>query len=89
MPVPAGTAVSLRAVDIRIGITHGGRELSVEIDDDAADDTAAAVESALGSEAAVLWLTDRSGRRVGVPVDKLAFVELGPTGDRRIGFAAD
>ncbi len=76
-------------MDIRIGITHGGRELSVEIDDDAAEDAAASLEDALAGDSSVLWLTDRSGRRVGVPIDKLAFLELGPAGDRRIGFAAD
>ncbi|MDE0677997.1 MAG: DUF3107 domain-containing protein [Acidimicrobiaceae bacterium] len=76
-------------MDIRIGITHGGRELSVEIDDEAAEDAAASLESALSGDETVLWLNDRSGRRVGVPIDKLAYLELGPAGDRRIGFAAD
>ncbi len=76
-------------MDIRIGITHGGRELSVEIEDDAAEDAAASLEGALAGDSSVLWLTDRGGRRVGVPIDKLAFLELGPAGDRRIGFAAD
>lgn len=76
-------------MDIRIGITHGGRELSVEIDDEAAEDAAASLEGALSGGETVLWLTDRSGRRVGVPIDKLAYLELGPAGDRRIGFAAD
>ncbi|WP_419920194.1 DUF3107 domain-containing protein [Candidatus Poriferisodalis sp.] len=76
-------------MDIRIGITHGGRELSVEVDDDAAESTVEALEGAVSGGASVLWLTDRNGRRVGVPIDKLAFVELGPAGDRRIGFAAD
>lgn len=76
-------------MDIRIGITHGGRELIVEVDDDAAESAAAALEEAVNGDASVLWLTDRSGRRVGVPIDKLAYLELGPTGDRRIGFAAD
>ncbi len=76
-------------MDIRIGITHGGRELNVEVDDDAAESAVAALEGAVSGGASVLWLTDRSGRRVGVPVDKLAFLELGPGGDRQIGFAAD
>jgi hypothetical protein len=36
----------------------------------------------------MLWLTDRRGRQVGVPADKVAYVDLGPaTSDRRIGFA--
>ncbi len=39
--------------------------------------------------AGVLWLTDRRGRRVGVPSDRVAYVELN-TGseDRRVGFGA-
>jgi hypothetical protein len=34
-----------------------------------------------------LWLTDRRGRQYGIPVDKVAYVEIGSseTG-RRIGF---
>lgn len=76
-------------MDIRVGITHSGRELSVEIDDGDAGDVTAALEAALGGQSSVLWLEDRSGRRVGVPVDKLAYLELGPAGERRIGFAAD
>ncbi len=76
-------------MDIRIGITHGGREISVEVDDEAGEGVAAELENALGGEAVVLWLTDRNGRRVAVPVNKLAYLELDPAGDRRIGFAAD
>ena len=35
----------------------------------------------------MLWLTDRKGRQVGVPVAKVAYVEIGsPSADRRIGF---
>ncbi len=35
----------------------------------------------------VLWLTDKRGRRVGVPAEKIAYIELGANdGDRRIGF---
>ena len=36
---------------------------------------------------ATLWLTDRRGRQYGVPVDKLAYVEIGSSeASRRIGF---
>jgi hypothetical protein len=35
----------------------------------------------------VLWLTDTKGRRVGVPTDKLAYVELGEdNAAKRVGF---
>ncbi|MGH9112678.1 MAG: DUF3107 family protein [Acidimicrobiales bacterium] len=34
-----------------------------------------------------MWLTDRRGRQYGVPVDKVAYIEIGSTeAGRRIGF---
>jgi hypothetical protein len=37
----------------------------------------------------MLWLTDRKGRRVGVPSAKLAYVEIGAeASERRVGFSA-
>jgi len=37
----------------------------------------------------MLWLTDRKGRRVGVPAAKVAYVEIGsPSEERRVGFAS-
>jgi Protein of unknown function (DUF3107) len=34
-------------------------------------------------------LTDRKGRRVGIPVAKIAYVEMGePTAPHRVGFGA-
>ncbi len=74
-------------VDIRIGITQAPRELTVELDDGAAEEASAAIEAALAGATDVLWLTDRRGRRLAVPAAKIAYVELGsPAGDRRIGF---
>jgi hypothetical protein len=35
----------------------------------------------------VLWLTDRKGRRVGVPASRIAYVEFGtPASERVVGF---
>ena len=37
---------------------------------------------------AVLWLTDRKGKTIGVPAAKVAYVELGSASEeRRVGFA--
>ena len=77
-------------MDVRIGVTYSPKELDLELED--GTDAAAVrseVEAALGSgETGVLWLTDKRGRQVGVPVQKIAYVEIGPPGpDRRIGFA--
>ncbi len=76
-------------MDVRIGIVQTPKELEVELGDEVdRDQILAEIEGALGGDA-VLWLTDRRGRRVGVPVAKVAYVEVGaPTADRRVGFGA-
>jgi Protein of unknown function (DUF3107) len=74
-------------VDVRIGLTQTPKELEVQLDEGA--DPAALrqqVDQAL-ADGGTLWLTDRRGRQVGVPVGKLAYVEIGsPQDERRIGF---
>jgi hypothetical protein len=77
-------------VDVRIGITHTPKELEVEMPDDAdLDKVVADIEKLLKTGDGVLWLTDRKGRRVGVPVVKVAYVEVGaPSSERRVGFGA-
>ena len=76
-------------MDVRIGVTYSPKELDIELADDA--DPAQVkkdIEAALGGSG-VLWVTDRKGRQVGVPADKVAYVELGsPDADRRIGFGS-
>ncbi len=76
-------------MDVRIGIVQTPKELEVELGEDVdRDKLLAEIEAALAGDA-VLWLTDRRGRRVGVPVAKVAYVEVGaPTPDRRVGFGA-
>ena len=77
-------------MDVRIGVTYSPKELDLELDDDAeAGGIRSQVEAALaGGGTSVLWLTDRRGRQVGIPVEKIAYVEIGaPGSDRRIGFA--
>ena len=75
-------------MDIRIGMKNVARELSLEVDDDTAADVTAAVEAALSGESSVLWITDRDGRKTGVAVANLAFVELGSSSGRTIGFGS-
>jgi Protein of unknown function (DUF3107) len=77
-------------VDVRIGITHSPKEIEVEMPDDVdGDKVVADIEKLLKTGDGVLWLTDRKGRRVGVPVVKVAYIEVGaPSSDRRVGFGA-
>ena len=77
-------------MDVRIGVTYTPKEIEVELSDDTdRDQLISSIEAAVSAEGKVLWLTDRKGRRVGVPSSKLAYVEIGAgEGDRRVGFAA-
>ncbi len=74
-------------MEVRIGIVQTMKELEIELPEDADhDEVIAEVEAALAKET-VLWLTDRRGRRVGVPSARVAYVEVGaPAGERRVGF---
>jgi hypothetical protein len=76
-------------MDIRIGIVQSMKELEVELAEDVdRDQIVRDVEAALGADQ-VLWLTDRKGRRVGVPASRIAYVEFtSPTAGRIVGFGA-
>ena len=74
-------------MDVRIGVTHAPRELTVELPDEEREEVNTRIEAALSGVADVLWLVDKRGRRVAVPSEKIAYVEVGTAdGDRRIGF---
>jgi Protein of unknown function (DUF3107) len=74
-------------VDVRIGVKNSPKELEVLLAEDTDGDAVREhIDKAL-SDGATLWLTDRRGRQYGVPVDKVAYVEIGSTdAGRRIGF---
>jgi hypothetical protein len=75
-------------MEVRIGVVYTARELTIETDE-TAEQVSAAVESALQNGNSLLWLTDSKGRRVGVPTDKIAFVEVAAdAGGRKVGFGS-
>ena len=77
-------------MDVRIGVVQSPKEIELEMPE--GTDSAAVtkqVEEAVGAEAGVLWLTDRKGRRVGIPSARIAYVEISTGSDeRRVGFGA-
>jgi hypothetical protein len=77
-------------LEVRIGIIQTAKELDVELAEGTSrEQVLADIETALGSADGVLWLTDKRGRRVGVPTGKVAYVEVGAASDdRRVGFGA-
>jgi hypothetical protein len=74
-------------VEVRIGVTQTPREIEIEVADGDRDKIVKEIEAALADDDKVLWLTDRRGRTVGVPSAKVAYIEISPTEDRRVGFA--
>ena len=71
-------------MEVKIGVTQGTRELSLDsnLDGDAIEEK---VRTAL-SEGGVLTLADAKGRRVVVPVEKLAYVEIATSAVGPVGF---
>jgi len=75
-------------MEVKLGVTYSPKELVVETDQ-SPDDVAKLVEEAVGGKSKVLWLSDTKGRRVGVPTEKLAYIELGEEHpDKRVGFSS-
>ena len=75
-------------MDVRIGVLHTPKEVVVELADDVdRAELKSTLAAALTDDSKVLWLTDRRGRDVAVPVNKVAYVELSSaSADRPIGF---
>ena len=74
-------------IEVRIGVTQVAKELSVEVDDDA-DAVQKQVNGAVAEPDGVLWLTDSKGKRIGVTVAKLAYVEIeAEVNPRSVGFS--
>jgi hypothetical protein len=74
-------------MEIRIGLQNTARELYFE-SKQSASDIEKNIDSALSSGAKQLKLTDDKGRVFIVPVDALAYVEIGAEEARRVGFIA-
>jgi hypothetical protein len=74
-------------VEVKIGVQHANRELVLE-SEQSPDEVQEAVAQALSSGTGLLQLTDEKGRRVIVPADRLAYVEIGEVSIRKVGFGA-
>ncbi|HIW63822.1 MAG TPA: DUF3107 domain-containing protein [Candidatus Stackebrandtia excrementipullorum] len=75
-------------MEVKIGVQHAPRELVLESAADSAEEIIETVTEALTSKKSLVTFEDDRGRRVIVPVDKLAYVELGEPVARGVGFTA-
>jgi len=71
-------------VEVKIGIQHAQRELVLET-----DETAETIEKLIADALAgggLVSLTDNKGRKLFVPAEKIAYVELGSGTVGHVGF---
>lgn len=74
-------------VDVRIGVSQTAKELEIELPDGADAATIRKDLETAVTKGGTFWITDKKGRQVGVPAEKVAYVEIGsPDEQRRIGF---
>jgi hypothetical protein len=72
-------------MEVKIGVQNANRELVID-STESADDVEKLISKALGDEDGVLTLSDSKGRRVIVPVAKLAYVEVGTSTSGHVGY---
>jgi Protein of unknown function (DUF3107) len=73
--------------EVKIGISDSTHELTLECASTQAE-VIAAVNDAIKSSS-VLSLSDTKGRELLVPYNKINYVEVGQSSERRVGFAAE
>ncbi|APE23751.1 MULTISPECIES: DUF3107 domain-containing protein [Streptomyces] len=74
-------------MEVKIGVQHAPREIVLE-SGQSAEEVERAVADALAGKAQLLSLSDEKGRKVLIPAEKIAYVELGEPAVRRVGFGA-
>ncbi|NUP39547.1 MAG: DUF3107 domain-containing protein [Streptomyces sp.] len=74
-------------MEVKIGVLHAPREITIE-SSQTADEVEQAVATALAGDSKLLSLVDEHGRKVLVPADRLAYVEIGESAARKVGFGA-
>lgn len=74
-------------MEVKIGVQHAPREIVLESGQNA-EDIERVVAEALAGKSQLLSLEDERGRKVLVPADRLAYVELGEPTTRKVGFSA-
>ena len=73
-------------MEVKIGVLHTPREITLE-SAQTPDEVSTIVAEALKSVDGQLVLTDERGRKIIVPANLVAYVEIAQADARRIGFA--
>jgi hypothetical protein len=74
-------------VEVKIGVADSGRELVLNSSAEPEDIEAQVTES-LKKADATLVLVDEKGKKLMIPSAKIAYVEIGQSVSRRVGFGS-
>lgn len=72
-------------MEVKIGVQHSPRELVLDSSQTPAEVEKIVTET-LSDDDGVLNLVDEKGRRIIVPVSKVAYVEIAEASPRKVGF---
>jgi hypothetical protein len=73
-------------MELRIGVVQSPREIELELDS-TVDEVVKLIDDGFASGNALVWVTDSKGRKVGVNVEKIAYVEVDDgASSRTVGF---
>ncbi len=72
---------------VKIGMAAIPRELDLEVGD--AEGLVKALQDAVNGGEKILWVTDEDGRRHGLVVDKIAYLNVEAETSKTIGFGRD
>ncbi|MGW1804403.1 DUF3107 domain-containing protein [Streptomyces sp. NPDC002078] len=74
-------------MEVKIGVQYAPREIVLE-SGQSVEEVERLVSDALAGKTQLLTLQDEKGRKVLVPTDRLAYVEIGEPTVRKVGFGA-
>ncbi|MEU3825941.1 DUF3107 domain-containing protein [Streptomyces sp. SID486] len=72
-------------MEVKIGVQHAPREIVLE-SGQSVEEVERLVGDALSGKTQLLSLQDEKGRKVLVPTERLAYVEIGEPTVRKVGF---
>jgi len=75
------TATTVR---VKIGLVSVTREIDIEVEDP--EGLIAEFEAAMSGDSKVWWVTEPDGRRRGIVLDKVAYVDVESLRSRTVGF---
>jgi len=87
-PTQGRAPIKEEDVEVKIGVQYAPRELVLESTQTPSEVESAVTDAINGGDKSVLSLVDEKGRRVIIPVGKLAYVEIAESSPRPVGFSA-